>query len=165
MDYFGQQLALKRSAPKPEKGYAHNDFTLDTIGVTNGCIDMIHQGPLYPQFAYNNTYGFEAIPKVVYEEASANFTKPGGCRDLILRCRELGKIGDPGFVGNNETVNEACVDATKYCSAYVLGAYDALSNVWSPFLLPPVAKLAHNVVFPALRFRHGSHSPRSLREE
>lgn len=102
---------------------------LDTIGMTNGCLDMLFQGGFYPQMAYNNTYGLEVIPKDVYEEAAFNFTKPGGCRDQVMKCRDLGDLHDPEQLSLDDTVNDACVNATIYCSEFVLGAYDALSNV------------------------------------
>jgi hypothetical protein len=65
--------------------------------------------------AYNNTYSLEVIPKAVYEEALNNYTKPGGCQDLILQCRELGDTYDPDQVAINGTVNAACDEAFAYC--------------------------------------------------
>ena len=101
---------------------------LDTLGMTNGCVDGLYQSYWYPDMAYNNTYDLQVIPLDVYEEAKTNFTKPGGCRDLILRCRELGAMYDPDQLANNATVNNACLNAEDYCSTYVQGAYDAHSN-------------------------------------
>ena len=110
------------------RGHTYN-VTLDTLGITNGCIDQLYQSYYYPQFAYNSTYGFQAVPEVLYQESVHNFTKPDGCRDLILQCRELAAHSDPESVGDNATVNEACVLATDYCAFYVSGAYDAVANV------------------------------------
>jgi len=107
---------------------------MDTLGITNGCIDQLYHTPSYPEYAYNNTYGVQFIPEPIYKEAVLNFTKPGGCKDLTLQCRELGEQGDPDWTGNNATVNTACDLATEYCFVYVAGAFIALNNV-SPF--PP----------------------------
>lgn len=30
---------------------------LDTVGIINGCVDILTQMPAYPQMAFNNTYG------------------------------------------------------------------------------------------------------------
>lgn len=109
---------------------------LETAGIANGCIDQLYQGRLYPQMAYNNTYGLEVISEEVLEEAVDNFTKPDGCREQILRCRELGDLFDPDELAANATVNSICVEATLYCAQYVLGAYSVYSNVsYLPALL------------------------------
>jgi hypothetical protein len=119
-EYFQAQLKLSKG---------RRDLVMDSIGITNGCIDFLQQAPFYPQFAINNTYDLQAIPPSMAEEATVNVTKPGGCRDLLIRCRTLADQGDAGFRGDNATVNQACVEATEFCLSYVLGAYDAFSNV------------------------------------
>ncbi|KIW32326.1 uncharacterized protein PV07_03880 [Cladophialophora immunda] len=102
-------------------------LTLDTLGITNGCIDFEYSMQGYPQYAYNNTYGVRFIPESVYKEAMDNITKPQGCMDLMKTCRSLGKIGDPAFNGNNQTVNEACMEASEACFG-IMSAFDALNN-------------------------------------
>ncbi|OAA70447.1 Peptidase S10, serine carboxypeptidase [Cordyceps fumosorosea ARSEF 2679] len=101
---------------------------IDTVGWTNGCVDMLYQGEWYPEQAYNNTYGLQVITRGAYEEALRNFTKPGGCRDQISECRRLGDLYDPEQLNINANVTDACVGATLYCFGYVLGAYEAASN-------------------------------------
>ena len=85
---------------------------LDTLGIINGCVDSLVQEPSYPEMAYNNTYGIEAINKTVYDEAMAAFTAPGGVRELIQTCRQLAADSDPENQGNNMTVNVACMNAS-----------------------------------------------------
>jgi hypothetical protein len=94
---------------------------VDTIGITNGCIDLLVSIPDYPNFTRNNTYGIELYSEAMYDSAMQNFTKPGGCRDLIEECRELAEVGDPEYLGNNNTVNEACQLAQIDCFANVIG--------------------------------------------
>jgi hypothetical protein len=77
--------------------------------------------PSYPEYTRNNTYGIELYTEDTYASAMQNFTKPGGCRDLIEQCRALGDIGDPNFIGSNSTVNEACELALQYCFENVIG--------------------------------------------
>jgi hypothetical protein len=108
---------------------------MSTLGITNGCTDMLFQAPLYPVYAYNNTYNLQTIPTSVFKEAADNFTKPGGCRELILQCRALAAQGDPEYGGANATVNEACVGATGFCAAFVQGAYTDVSGVSGPYRL------------------------------
>jgi hypothetical protein len=127
-EYFQAQLKLTSG---------RRDLVMDSIGITNGCIDVLQQAPFFPQFAINNTYDLQAIPTSVAEEAAANFTKPAGCRDLLIRCRTLADQGDSGFRGDNLTINQACVEATSFCLPYVLRAYDDFSNVLYSILAPP----------------------------
>ena len=75
-----------------------------------------------------NTYGLQVISEDVYHQSKHNFKKPGGCRDLIIQCRELGDKYDPEYRYDNAKVNKLCLEAEAYCAAFVLGAYDALSN-------------------------------------
>ncbi|KAE8354292.1 Alpha/Beta hydrolase protein [Aspergillus coremiiformis] len=101
---------------------------LDTLGIINGCIDLLVQSPSYPQIAYNNTYGIEAINETVYEMAMEAWSKPGGCKDQIIECRRLAAEGDPEMYGNNHTVNTACGKANTYCSNQVEGPYSLYSG-------------------------------------
>lgn len=104
-------------------------LNLDTLGVTNGCLDTKYEAPMYLQFANNNSYGIKTIPDDVFREASHSVTKPGGCYDLIDACREAQVLGDPYDLGTNSTVNEICAAATEFCWAFVQGAYVEYSGV------------------------------------
>lgn len=99
------------------------DIHLDTLGIINGCIDLLIQELSYPQMAYNNTYGIQVINETLYRQAVNDWSKPEGCRDLILTCRALAREGDPMEFGNNETVNTACMQADQFCSNQIEGVY------------------------------------------
>lgn len=101
---------------------------LDTLGITNGCIDGKTEGPFWPEMAFNNTYGLQAITENIYHEA-LNMTKPGGCHELTDICRALAVASDPQNTGTNATVNAACATASQYCFQFVQGAYVAFSGV------------------------------------
>ncbi|KAI4197600.1 MAG: hypothetical protein LQ350_005834 [Teloschistes chrysophthalmus] len=97
---------------------------LDTLGIVNGCIDLLIHDPTYPEFAYNNTYGIKAINQTLYQQALDNFNRPNtGCKALILQCQALAAEGDPDATGNNDTVNQACIAANNYCSNEVEAQY------------------------------------------
>lgn len=106
---------------------------LDTLGLTNACIDSQIEAKFYPHFAFNNTYGLPTITEELYLDSLNNNTK---CNELIDECRTLGTASDPQQIGTNETVNAACALASTYCFAYVQGAYVATSGVRSPLSLP-----------------------------
>ena len=97
---------------------------LDTLGIVNGCVDLLTQELAYPTFAYNNTYGIQAINKGRYQEAVDSFNRPDtGCHDLIINCRNMAAVGDPDANGNNDTVNQACIAASTACQSEVEGQY------------------------------------------
>ncbi|KAE8330581.1 Alpha/Beta hydrolase protein [Aspergillus sergii] len=102
-------------------------ITIDTLSIHNGCSDITTQGAFYPEYAYNNTYGVQAITETQYEEAKYNWTKPGGCLDMAVQCQELAQKLDPYNFGNNAEVNDACFAADEYCYENVLAVY-ALSG-------------------------------------
>jgi len=121
--FFEEQNERIANHSITEKGETYI-IHLDTLGIINGCIDLLTQELSYPTIAYNNTYGIEAIDKGTYQEAVDAFNKPGtGCRDMILTCHSLAAQGDPSFTGSNETVNNACGDADSYCRNNVEGPY------------------------------------------
>ncbi|KAK4159534.1 Alpha/Beta hydrolase protein [Cladorrhinum sp. PSN259] len=101
---------------------------LATLGLQNACLDVNIFGASFPEFAYHNTFGIEAYSQEIYDQARTNFTKSGGCTDLIAACRAAAAMGDPLGHGNNETVNEICVGATEICFGLVQGAYTTYSN-------------------------------------
>lgn len=124
--FFQEQneIISKGTAAASESHYIH----LNTLGIINGCIDLLVQQPSYPKMAYNNTYGIEAINRTVYNKAMHAWSRPGGCKDQIERCRALAAEGDPKMYGANETVNKACHQADEYCSNNVEGAYVEYSS-------------------------------------
>ncbi|KAL8911589.1 MAG: hypothetical protein Q9171_003254 [Xanthocarpia ochracea] len=97
---------------------------LDTLGIVNGCIDLLIPEPSYPGFAYNNTYGIQAIDQTLYQQAFENFNCPEtGCRALILECQARANEGDANGTGNNDTVNQACSAASLHCDNEVEAQY------------------------------------------
>ncbi|OQD88259.1 hypothetical protein PENANT_c004G06366 [Penicillium antarcticum] len=96
---------------------------LDTLGIINGCVDLLVQEPSYIQMAYNNTYDIQTINKTIYDQAMHAWSRPGGCKDLITECRALAAEGDPQMYGTNQTVNKACQKADSFCSNSVEGVY------------------------------------------
>lgn len=95
---------------------------------TNGSVDEAIHAEWYPQQAYNNTYGLQVIPKDVYEQSLNDFTKSGGCYDLIQDCRKLGDMYDPDNLAINQTVNKICEDALGYCATKLILPYNHFSN-------------------------------------
>lgn len=103
-------------------------LVVDTLGVTNGCIDFENILSGFVEYAYNNTYGVRFLSESEYNQVMDNVTGAGGILDAIKTCRALGEQGDPDFMGNNQTVNEVCTEALSQ-ALLAVGASDTLNNV------------------------------------
>ncbi|KAI5464731.1 Alpha/Beta hydrolase protein [Mariannaea sp. PMI_226] len=137
---------------KREKGELPINTTVDlhlgALGIINGCVDMETQTPYYPQFANDNTYGFEAISD---EEATFylnKFNSTGGCQDLLKQCGNAAMLSDPDSSGDDSNVNDICREALKSCQAiqqpyYSAGRspYDVSTPYADPF--PPMTFLEY----------------------
>ncbi|KAE9375155.1 carboxypeptidase S1 [Stipitochalara longipes BDJ] len=125
---------------------------IGTIGLINGCTDMLSQGAFYPEQAFNNTYGIQAITLDEYEATKlAYYQEPGGCRSLTEICRALATEFDPNNYGNVPLVNEACISADNECGNNVLlpllstgrNAFDITQYPTTTFPPPFVAGFAN----------------------
>ncbi|KAJ9501224.1 hypothetical protein H2202_003018 [Exophiala xenobiotica] len=84
---------------------------LDTVGLINGCVDILTQMPLYPEMAFNNTYG-PVINETVYKAAADSWPT---CKKMVEECRSLAAVHDPMRHGNITKVNQACGGAYATC--------------------------------------------------
>ena len=117
------------------------EINIVSLGIINGWIDLIVQSPFYPLFAYNNTYGIQAISLVDELNAASAFQAADGCLQLTSACRSAEASMDPIDIGNVNAVNTACSQAQAYCESNVVGpytfsgrsAYDISQNVLNPF--------------------------------
>ncbi|KAI0472260.1 carboxypeptidase S1 [Xylaria cf. heliscus] len=103
-------------------------LNLDTLILINSCIDRQVMYPHYPQMAYNNTYGIQAVNESIYLSMLDAWERDGGCRDRIAECINFSEASDPDNLGINPTVNRICMDAETFCSTEVRGPYLEYSN-------------------------------------
>jgi hypothetical protein len=111
--YFESRNDQLKTASNEHETYTYLD--IDTLGLLNGCIDLLYEAPHYPQYALNNTYDLPAITQDTYEERLGNYSAPDGCAALLTQCRELAAEKDPLVVGNDPELNELCVGALGSC--------------------------------------------------
>ncbi|PKS10109.1 hypothetical protein jhhlp_001859 [Lomentospora prolificans] len=141
--YFLRQNDAINSGTSSDKNAT--TLQLSTLGLGNACIDSLIQGPGFPDFAMNNTFGIQSYPEEVYEMAIGNLTAPEvGCNDLIAACRQAAASQDPDNLGNNDAVNEVCAAATNVCYGVVQGAFTETSgrnpfdiSLLTPAVYPP----------------------------
>lgn len=106
------------------KSGAFEPINLDTLGVINGCIDLLTQELSDPEYAYNeNTFGIRAIEESQFDAAVEAYNKPGGCKEQIGTCLKLAEEKDPDMYGNVTEVNQHCFNASTYCQAEVEAPY------------------------------------------
>lgn len=99
-------------------------LNLASLGVINGCVDLLVQETSDIEFAYDrNDYGIRGLSDDEYAGALVAFMKRGGCQDKILQCLALAESQDPGMYGNISEVNEACYDTIEFCQNEVEGPY------------------------------------------
>ncbi len=100
------------------------DINLVALGIVNGCVDDLIQGPSYTSMLVNNSYGLQLANSVQLAYNNATFYNPGGCRDLILKCRAIAAARDADSIGRDDDANAACLAATSACSTELQGLYD-----------------------------------------
>ncbi|KAN0098554.1 alpha/beta-hydrolase [Hyaloscypha variabilis] len=125
------------------------DIKLLSLGIVNGCVDDIVQGPFYPDMAVNNTYGLTIINPTVASLASGSFYAPGGCQQQINQCRTAVADQDPENSGDVSAVNSVCSNAYNFCYENVVQPYvDAGRSVYdiahfTPDPFPPSTYLEY----------------------
>ena len=100
---------------------------VDTIGLINACIDIDTQMPTYPEFAFNNTYGIQAINETQYQSAVASSAT---CQNMPSICRAMADEQDPQGLGNKPEVNKACLDAYLYCFSKMHDGYNIQVRIY-----------------------------------
>lgn len=125
------------------------EIRLRSIGIMQGCIDDIVQGKYYPLFAYNNSYGIQAISQLAEVNAASAYLAADGCQAQIQACRDAAASQDPQDNGNLDSVNELCLTAQNTCNNDVfniflqsgLSVYDISQESLNPF--PPLTYLEY----------------------
>ncbi|OJD25890.1 hypothetical protein ACJ73_02741 [Blastomyces percursus] len=107
------QNEARRSGKLPKETTL--EINLQSVGILQGCIDDLIQEPFYPIFAYNNTYGIQAISRAEMDASLAAFEKTDGCKDRITSCRSKAQYLDPAGDGDVDAVNVLCLAAMYTC--------------------------------------------------
>lgn len=83
---------------------------LQSVGILNGQIDDLIQNYYYPDFAFNNTYGVQAISQTAQINALTNYTTM--CVPAIQACRSA----SASLYGDNAEANRLCEAAQYTCN-------------------------------------------------
>ncbi|KAG8627362.1 hypothetical protein KVT40_004845 [Elsinoe batatas] len=89
------------------------EIRVETLGIVNGIIEDLIQNYYSIQFAYNNTYGLQAISQL--DQINGLRAYQDTCAPAISRCRQAAASQDPENEGDVGTVNQACNQAQFAC--------------------------------------------------
>jgi carboxypeptidase C (cathepsin A) len=118
---FEDQNNLRRTSPAIYNSTL--EIQLVSLGVINGLVDVLVQGPSWPRFAYKNTYNINLFSLLEQQNAASAFLSSDGCQQSTLSCRATAATLDPSNLGNSPTVNDICYNAYAACQA-VFSTYD-----------------------------------------
>ena len=119
--YWEDQNAARRNGSMASNGTF--EIALTSLGIIQGCVDDLVQGQFYPDFAYNNTYGIQAIDLLDQQNAASEYLGSGGCQQSIESCRYAVSTYDQDDYGDNDAVNKICSAAQTLCNDELIGPY------------------------------------------
>ncbi|KND92309.1 Carboxypeptidase S1 [Tolypocladium ophioglossoides CBS 100239] len=128
MRFFQQQNERIANGTAEVAGARH--LHLDTLGIVNGLLDAVVQAEAYIEFPFNNTYGIQAFNQSVYAALMHNFTRPGGCRDQMLRCQEALRGLDVAAVNRNMASPPDDCGIEPACDGPATRLYQGLDVGW-----------------------------------
>ncbi|KAI1639330.1 Alpha/Beta hydrolase protein [Biscogniauxia mediterranea] len=112
--FYEQNEAIKNGTAKGV------ELSMHTLGIINGIISERIQAPYYPEMAYKNTYGIEAVNETIYNYMKMNYYFDSACRDSIDYCFEQDRSTPDG--------KAVCSQATAICRSLVEGPYYVVSG-------------------------------------
>jgi hypothetical protein len=89
---------------------------------------MAIQQPFFPTFAYNNTYGIQAIDKGMHDGVLKRYNTEDGCAPNLARCRKIAAAQDPENIAPSVDAGNACTHTSVVCTT-VAGGYGMFSGV------------------------------------
>lgn len=119
--YFQQQNAARLNGSLPQNGTI--PIQLESVGIINGLVDDLIQDYYYPFFAYNNTYGIQAINQT--QELNDINTYTSECAPQISACQSAQASTDPLGYGDVNSTDATCSAAQKTCNKLTADYVDA----------------------------------------
>jgi carboxypeptidase C (cathepsin A) len=133
--FFESQNAKRTTGDLPRNSTL--EIKLSSLAIINGLVDQLIQTPSLPKFAYNNTYGIQAIDQTTELNALSDFSASGGCKDLITQCRKSMASKDPQGEGDDAATNKICELANEACNQILSVAASSDRNVYDIRVLNP----------------------------
>jgi carboxypeptidase C (cathepsin A) len=135
---FEEQNSLRFTSPATNNTVL--EIQLVSVGIINGLVDVLVQGPYWARFAYNNTYGIDIFSLLEQQNAASAFLASTGCKQMTSSCRDRAAVLDPENFGNNPAVNDICSKAYVSCQQVFMAysskgksGYDISQSSLDPF--------------------------------
>ncbi|KAK8214785.1 hypothetical protein M8818_002368 [Zalaria obscura] len=125
--YFFEEQNMKRSNGSLPKNRTL-EIKLTSLGIINGLVDDLIQDYYYPFFAYNNTYGIQAITQTEELNSIELYSGSDMCADQIKACRTAMNATDPNGEGDVADTNGVCEAAQWTCNNITAAYYSAGYN-------------------------------------
>lgn len=141
-NFFEEQNAKRSNGTLPMNTTL--EISLSSVGIMNGLIDDLIQSYWNSIFAYNNTYGVEALSQTQELNGLGLYSGTDGCYDSIVACRTAVNSTDTNDEGDVDATNELCENAAIACNLidvlYQQSDYDVYDiRVKDPTPYPPLA--------------------------
>lgn len=124
--HFEEQNQLRSNGSIPSNSTL--EIRLGSLGIMNGLVDDLVQDYYYPFFAYNNTYGIQAMTLTEELNALSDYTGTNECLQQIIACRAAMNSTDPEGYGDVDATNDLCFQAQLTCNniteSYYANGYD-----------------------------------------
>jgi carboxypeptidase C (cathepsin A) len=114
-DFFEDQNERRRTGEIPANKTL--EIKLATLGIVNGMVDTLIQGPSIASFPYNNTYNLQTIGLTGW--LNLHFEYTNDCQPQVQSCRQLMKVTDPSGEGEkfDNITTATCAGATDQCAS------------------------------------------------
>ncbi|GAB7347521.1 hypothetical protein MBLNU459_g4420t1 [Dothideomycetes sp. NU459] len=141
-NFFEEQNAKRENGTLPKNKTLA--ISLSSLGIINGLVDDLIQDYYLPLFAYNNTYGVQAISQTDELNGLGDYSNTDACHASILACRNAMSSTDPDGDGDVISTNQLCEAAQYTCNnitiAYQESGYSVYDiRVKDPSPYPPAA--------------------------
>ncbi|KAH8680595.1 serine carboxypeptidase [Xylariales sp. PMI_506] len=125
-DYFSEQNQL--IVDGNVSGVA---LEMHTLGVGDGLISLLIQAQYWPEYAFKNNYGIQAVNETIYNFMMTAYSIPGACSESDL--------STPYGLSTCASAVYLCQQMLMfpYFSFNNLSSYDVRANAYSNFDIPP----------------------------
>lgn len=89
--------------------------------LTSDSVDIAVQQPMFPEFAFNNTYGIKAIDGGTYRGVKSRYNLETGCGSRLPPCVKLAADTDPENLGPVSGSGNVCNHAGTTCQSVYAG--------------------------------------------
>lgn len=104
--------------------------SLSSLGIINGLVDDLIQDYYLSLYAFNNTYGVQAITQTEELNGLGDYSNTNACHASILACRNAMSSTDPDGYGDVASTNLLCENAQYTCNNITIAYQESGYSVY-----------------------------------